>query len=92
MSWAIWSGAPSKISTISATMSLTASVPSQRSKTAVATGFSHVLALRTDGSLWGWGANGNGQLGDGTPTGRTAPVRIDPLHQMRYHFDALPIR
>jgi alpha-tubulin suppressor-like RCC1 family protein len=36
----------------------------------------HVLALRTDGSLWAWGLNGTGQLGDGTTTDRQLPVRI----------------
>ena len=32
----------------------------------VAAGTSHTAALRSDGSVWTWGANTNGQLGNGT--------------------------
>jgi alpha-tubulin suppressor-like RCC1 family protein len=34
------------------------------------------FGLRTDGTLWGWGANDFGELGDGTTTERLAPKRI----------------
>lgn len=33
-------------------------------------------ALKTDGSLWTWGANDKGQLGDGTTIGRIEPKKI----------------
>ncbi len=33
---------------------------------AVSTGSKRTVALKTDGSLWSWGNNQNGQLGDGT--------------------------
>jgi alpha-tubulin suppressor-like RCC1 family protein len=36
----------------------------------------HVLAIRTDGTLWAWGSNTRGQLGDGTTTNRADPVQI----------------
>jgi alpha-tubulin suppressor-like RCC1 family protein len=42
----------------------------------IATGQQFTMAVLTDGSLWGWGRNNKGQLGDGTITGRVAPVRI----------------
>lgn len=37
---------------------------------------SHAFGIRADGTLWGWGQNGYGQLGDGTTTNRTSPVQI----------------
>lgn len=43
----------------------------------VSAGNIHTLALKTDGSLWGWGYNGNGQLGNGTWTSSEVPILID---------------
>ena len=43
---------------------------------AVATGNDHSLALRADGSVWGWGDNSAGQLGDGTTVNRGSPVLV----------------
>ncbi len=42
----------------------------------LAAGNLHSLYLGSDGSLWAWGANGSGQLGDGTTTTRTTPKQI----------------
>lgn len=42
----------------------------------ISVGNAHALALKTDGSLWGWGENGNGQVGDGTTQARWQPVAI----------------
>lgn len=40
------------------------------------TGTCHSLAVKTDGTLWTWGANGSGQLGNGNTIQRTSPVLI----------------
>jgi hypothetical protein len=34
------------------------------------------MALKTDGTVWAWGANWVGQLGDGTTTQRLTPVQV----------------
>ncbi|WP_375769694.1 RCC1 repeat-containing protein [Archangium gephyra] len=41
------------------------------------------LAVREDGSVWSWGANASGQLGDGTTAQRLAPVRVPGLTDVR---------
>lgn len=43
---------------------------------AVAAAAEHSLALKTDGTLWGWGSNGSTQLGDRTNLEARAPIRI----------------
>lgn len=45
---------------------------------AVAAGDFHTLALKTDGSLWAWGENTSGQVGDGSiaPKNQPVPVKI----------------
>jgi alpha-tubulin suppressor-like RCC1 family protein len=42
----------------------------------LAAGSYHTAIINSDGTLWTWGSNGSGQLGDGTTTNRTAPVQI----------------
>lgn len=41
---------------------------------AIASGSTHSLALRSDGTVVAWGYNGSGQLGDNTLTSRSVPV------------------
>jgi alpha-tubulin suppressor-like RCC1 family protein len=43
-----------------------------------ASGF-HTLAVAADGSVWCWGNNLDGQLGDGTRTDRVTPERVPGL-------------
>jgi len=42
----------------------------------VATGRWFTSAIKTDGTLWTWGANSDGRLGDGTRETRASPVRV----------------
>ncbi|MBM2815382.1 MAG: C-terminal target protein [Ignavibacteria bacterium] len=39
-------------------------------------GAQHTLAIKSDGTLWAWGGNAYGQLGDGTITDKNTPVQI----------------
>jgi YD repeat-containing protein len=41
----------------------------------VACGSQHCAAVKTDGTLWLWGYNANGALGDNTLTSRSSPVQ-----------------
>ena len=43
---------------------------------AIAGGDYHSLAVKSDGTVWAWGCNGYGQLGDGTTTNRLTPVPV----------------
>ena len=49
----------------------------------VASGAAFSLALRSDGTVWSWGTNDEGQLGDGTFTSRTRPVQVRGLTGVR---------
>ena len=39
-------------------------------------GLYHSLGLKSDGTVWAWGHNAYGQLGDGTTATRKAPVQV----------------
>lgn len=42
----------------------------------IAAGSDHTVQVRADGTLWAWGNNNAGQLGDGTTINRALPVQI----------------
>jgi uncharacterized repeat protein (TIGR02543 family) len=50
--------------------------PTGTSVTSIATGTLHTAALLSDGTLYTWGSNFYGQLGDGTTTATSSPTRV----------------
>ena len=45
----------------------------------ISAGGSHTCAIRSDATLWCWGAGVNGQLGDGSVTNMNRPVAVSSL-------------
>ena len=43
----------------------------------VSAGARHSLAVGSDGAVYAWGLNNEGQLGDGTAVGKLVPVRVE---------------
>ena len=58
------------------TVTLTAPAAPDIRLASIDTGGSSSLGIGSDGQLYAWGDNTNGQLGDGTATRRTTPVRV----------------
>ncbi|MBI5778720.1 MAG: RCC1 repeat- and reductase domain-containing protein [Planctomycetes bacterium] len=58
---------------------------------AVAAGDSHAVALKSDGTVWTWGNNETGQLGDGTFTSRNIPVQVKDNSGADYLKDVVAI-
>jgi alpha-tubulin suppressor-like RCC1 family protein len=42
----------------------------------ISSGLYHTIAVAGDGTLWAWGYNNSGQLGDGTYVNKTVPTKI----------------
>jgi alpha-tubulin suppressor-like RCC1 family protein len=45
----------------------------------VSAGFTHTASVKTDGTLWAWGANSQGQLGIGTIVYKSSPIQVGAL-------------
>ena len=59
--------------------SVPAQVPGLSGVVAVAGGAWHSLALKSDGTVWAWGRNNDGQLGDPQSAGSATPLQVvDP--------------
>ncbi len=55
---------------------LAAAAPALAATPGIAAGNQHALVLQANGSVWAWGDNRKGQLGDGTDVNRPAPVQV----------------
>lgn len=71
----------------SVAISLTTNVPTVVSTPGIPTydwaqaacGYSHTAAIKTNGTLWTWGSNYIGQLGNGNTTANQSPIQIGSL-------------
>jgi|LSQX01.1.fsa_nt_gb subtilisin family serine protease len=48
----------------------------------ISAGTSHTVAVKSDGTVWAWGSNTSGRLGDGTTTQRLSPVEEKKLKRL----------
>lgn len=48
----------------------------------ITAGHQSIYALRSDGTVWAWGRNNVGQLGEGTTTNRSTPVQVTGLQNV----------
>ncbi|MFZ4858969.1 MAG: C13 family peptidase [Desulfuromonadaceae bacterium] len=58
-------------------------VPAHAVTPQLAAGYNYSVVLKDDGTVWTWGNNDNGQLGDGTTTSRTIPAKISSLANIK---------
>ncbi len=50
---------------------------------AIAAGDNHSLALKEDGTVWAFGLNSSGQLGDGSTLNKVKPVQVKGLTDVK---------
>jgi alpha-tubulin suppressor-like RCC1 family protein len=53
-----------------------AQVPGLTNIISISAGWFHILAVKSDGTVWAWGNNSHGELGDGTPVNRWNPIQV----------------
>jgi len=78
------------------------SIPAQESTEAtnwesIAAGRYHTVAIKSDGTLWAWGYNYYGQLGDGTTSNRRVPTQerteaTDWKHTVAFYYHTIAIK
>ncbi len=61
---------------LAATSSMQVQAQCRRKFVQVSIGYHHALAVAEDGTLWAWGRNEEGQVGNGTTTWQKRPVQI----------------
>jgi len=52
----------------------------------VSCGYSYTTALKTDGTIWTWGFNTDGQLGDNTNVHKSSPIQVGGLNNWKNIF------
>ena len=57
----------------------------------VQVGFDYTHAIKTDGTIWGWGNNSNANIGDNSTTTRSSPVQIGTLNTWTDIYNGLGV-
>ena len=50
----------------------------------ISSGAGHILVLKSDGTVWSWGCNWTGQLGNGTTVASGTPTQVEGLTNIIY--------